>query len=95
MSSEVLFLREGEVALDSLCFARFVVEGERNDFLLEELDSLPKKKFAMLVRFVVGYVLVGEMGERCGGMGDSPTPPAASKLMYDETGGRLVLPGRR
>ena len=92
MSSEVLFLREGEVALDSLCFTRFVVEGERNDFLLEEL---PKKKFAMLVRFVVGYVLIEEMGERCGGMGDSPIPPAASKLMYDETGGRLVLPGRR
>lgn len=95
MSSEVLFLREGEVALDSLCFTKFVVEGERNDFLLEELDGLPKKKFAMLVRFVlVGYVLVGEI-ERCGGIGDSPIPPAASKLMYDETGGRLVLPGRR
>jgi hypothetical protein len=64
--------------------------------LLEEDDGLLKKKLAMLVRFaLVELALTGVIGERCTGMGDSPIPPAASRLMYDETGPRLEMPDRR
>jgi hypothetical protein len=97
MSSDVLFLIEGDIALESLwCCTRLVEDGERNSFLPEDDEGRPKKKFAMLVRFaLVAFALAGEMGERCGGMGESPTPPAASRLMYDETGPRLGMPERR
>jgi hypothetical protein len=58
-----------------------VVDGDRTNFL-PDVDGAPKKKLAMLVRFA----LVEEVGERCDGIGESPTPPAASKLMYEDIG---------